>query len=505
MNQITDYLKKQVLPNSLWIYLTLFLCISYLLLVTIREDTWGTYLLYPTIFCIVYFPILLFAFFRKKLVEKVSVLPLVIIWIACFLLYPYLVFYNRDLFMETIFPANGFKHGNEDILAFYHSILLTINALLVLTEIGILSNDYVANWIKKSPWLQRIGMEKMLLLLLFAIACLIGVIGTFENGNVEASVLGFIKKSYLVPYYAIQMFVIFLMYYFFYYVNKYVLIPVVLKSQGVIYYGFSIVATILIAYPIFIFFTSFLPIASEGNLLSELYHPMTPSIFGKDRGGMPLLIMLFSVPIIVSLQWFRQSSQIANLEKEKSATELNLLKQQINPHFFFNTLNNLYALSITKNKQTPEVILQLSELMRYVIYKGKEDQVELREEIKYIEDYIQLQQLRLYKKLDFQFEKSIANEQLAIPPLLFITFVENAFKHGIEPAENACFLHLSLHSDEKGLTFTCENSVEPQATKKRGIGLNNLQRRMELRFPNQHEIKIKESTDRFKAVLILNT
>ena len=220
-----------------------------------------------------------------------------------------------------------------------------------------------------------------------------------------------------------------------------------------------------------------------------------------DSGALPFFIMFLSVPIIVSLQWLQQSSQISLLEKEKSETELNLLKQQINPHFFFNTLNNLYALSITKDKQTPEVILQLSELMRYVIYKGKEDLVPLQEEVKYIEDYIQLQQIRLHKKLDFTFEKNIENGLQAVPPLLFITFVENAFKHGIEPAENNCFLHLRLNSTIEGLEFSCENSMESKNESPPGIGLTNLRKRLNLRYPQKHEITISEKENRFFASL----
>jgi LytS/YehU family sensor histidine kinase len=101
----------------------------------------------------------------------------------------------------------------------------------------------------------------------------------------------------------------------------------------------------------------------------------------------------------------KQNSQIVDPGKEKTETELDLLKQQLNPHFFFNTLNNLYALSAQQSKQTPESILQLSELMRYVIYKAKEPAVQVREEVKYLEDYMQLQQIRLKRKPDIQFAR----------------------------------------------------------------------------------------------------
>ena len=147
--------------------------------------------------------------------------------------------------------------------------------------------------------------------------------------------------------------------------------------------------------------------------------------------------------------------------------------------------------------------MQLSELMRYVIYRGKEETVRLKEEVKYIEDYIQLQQIRLHKKLDFRFEKKLGEEELSIPPLLFIVLVENAFKHGIEPAENECFLHLSLKTTADTLTFSCSNSIEEQSTAAKGIGLTNLRRRLALLYPDQNTLEITESEDRYEVVLQL--
>ena len=214
-----------------------------------------------------------------------------------------------------------------------------------------------------------------------------------------------------------------------------------------------------------------------------------------------LSILIISAPVIILFEWMKQSKEIASLEKEKSETELNLLKQQINPHFFFNTLNNLYSLSLTKDEQTPEVVLQLSELMRYVIYKGKEKEVPLAEEVKYIEDYIQLQQIRLAKNLDYKFEKSIEDESIQVPPLLFINLIENAFKHGIEPAEGDCFLQLSMKSTKSGLSFTCENSFEEREVDEAGTGLKNLRRRLELLFPDNHELEVKESENTYKVNL----
>jgi len=263
---------------------------------------------------------------------------------------------------------------------------------------------------------------------------------------------------------------------------------------------------VLLFYPILALVMYYLPAFSNQiiELPGEYWVPQSeaPSHFKAMDWKKPLLILVSFVPISIILEWYRQSSEIASLEKEKSATELNLLKQQINPHFFFNTLNNLYALSITKDIKTPEVIMQLSELMRYVIYKGKEEQVLIKEEVKYIEDYVQLQQIRLHKSLDFQFDKKIANPRLKIPPLLFIILVENAFKHGIETAERDCFLHIQLESDKQGsVTFTCKNSVERKNPKEEGMGLENLRRRLALRFPERHQLITEEKEGAYQVFL----
>ena len=232
---------------------------------------------------------------------------------------------------------------------------------------------------------------------------------------------------------------------------------------------------------------------------------LTPSenqhIFAIENGGFAIGVIALSIPVILVIQWFNQNSEINVLEREKAQTELNLLKQQINPHFFFNTLNNLYALSLAKSDATPEVVLQLSELMRYVIYKGKNNRVAISEEVKYLEDYIQLQQIRLNKTLDLSFEKKISNQNLMIPPLLLIILIENAFKHGIEPAENASFLHIELTSDQQFIIFECVNSYEPVLESSEGIGLSNLKRRLELTYPNQYQLDIDQTKDTFKARL----
>lgn len=161
-------------------------------------------------------------------------------------------------------------------------------------------------------------------------------------------------------------------------------------------------------------------------------------------------------------------------------------------------------MSLTKDEETPETILQLSELMRYVIYKGKETRVKLSEDIKYIEDYISLQRIRLHKHIDFSFKKEIEHPDLLIAPLLFIILVENAFKHGVEKAEQQCFLHVSCIQKANTIEFTVHNSIEPlEASSVKGIGLQNLSKRLEILYPEKYQLEIEENLSEYKVYLKL--
>jgi LytS/YehU family sensor histidine kinase len=160
-------------------------------------------------------------------------------------------------------------------------------------------------------------------------------------------------------------------------------------------------------------------------------------------------------------------------------------------------------MSLAKSDQTSEVVMQLSELMRYVIYRGKEEKVTLEEELKYIEDYISLQQIRLHQKLDLAIYKNISNKDLTLAPLLLIILVENAFKHGIEPAEGSAHLIIDIKADENTFFFQCSNTYEEE-TSKNGIGLENLKRRLEILYPEQHQLSLIKEDKQFIAQLKIN-
>ncbi len=223
-----------------------------------------------------------------------------------------------------------------------------------------------------------------------------------------------------------------------------------------------------------------------------------------EKGGAPFFGVLFALLIAyVVLSWvIGQWRNIRMLKSEKSKAELMLLKSQINPHFFFNTLNNLYGLTVEKSDQAPEVVLKISEMMRYTIYEGQKEKVPLEHELEYLQNFIELHKMRYHKKVDIQFYHQIIGDQFMITPLLFIILLENAFKHGVENLTTDAYVHISLIAGNNRVTFAIENNFdEAELSESTGIGLQNLERRLELLYPGRHHLSLIKEEDVFKAQL----
>jgi two-component system, LytTR family, sensor kinase len=214
----------------------------------------------------------------------------------------------------------------------------------------------------------------------------------------------------------------------------------------------------------------------------------------------------------LSKSWFAVNElqrQLLQTEKEKVQIELQALKSQINPHFFFNTLNGIYSMTLDKDERLPETVLQLSHLMRYFLYESTGEMVPLEKEWQVLEDYIALQKIRSSQQLHI--EKKIEGEiqQQQIAPLVLITFLENAFKHGAKGNTGPATIRLLLQVRENEFTFRVENTkgvvdaIDPNEYK--GVGLKNVQRRLELLYPNRHRLDIKESSDLFIVTLHIQT
>ncbi|WP_298540110.1 histidine kinase [uncultured Aquimarina sp.] len=221
---------------------------------------------------------------------------------------------------------------------------------------------------------------------------------------------------------------------------------------------------------------------------------------------MDLLIpVIFLMVLVFILNWLiRQVKSIIRLKNEKTKTELLHLKSQVNPHFFFNTLNNLYGLVEEDPKKAQELILKLSDMMRYSIYEGEHDFVNIDKEIEYLSNYIELHKMRYHKKTDVQFDYNIENKETKVMPLLFIILLENAFKHGLENLRKNAYVRVNLTSTKEEIYFTVENNFDPtEPTEKPGIGLKNLRRRLELVYHKKHSLSFSTTEDVYKVQLRL--
>ena len=181
------------------------------------------------------------------------------------------------------------------------------------------------------------------------------------------------------------------------------------------------------------------------------------------------------------------------------------LKAQIDPHFLLNTLNNLYSLALDNDARTAELLLRLSQSMRYRLYECGEDRAPLQGEIDFIRNYLELQQLRLGRQPNIHWQIDGPVEGKRIAPLLFMPYIENAFKHGLRGAYERAYLNIRLAVQEKSLLLTVENSKPPKRIptegQPAGIGLLNTQKRLELLYPERHELKIIDSADAFSVRL----
>ncbi|MEM1328171.1 MAG: histidine kinase [Bacteroidota bacterium] len=228
-------------------------------------------------------------------------------------------------------------------------------------------------------------------------------------------------------------------------------------------------------------------------------------VFGDQDGFIVFSLLFFMTMSIVVVRWlFREVKSIWELKKEKKQVELLHLKSQVNPHFFFNTLNNLYGLVEKDTEQAQRLILKLSAMMRYSIYEGQNDLVTLGEEIDYLQRYLELHQMRYHKTIDSQFDIQVEDRSILVMPLLFIILVENAFKHGVENLRKDAFVHLKLVTHQKKITFEIVNNFDrEEMSTHSGIGLANLKRRLELIYPDQHQLTTKIEDSLFKAQLNL--
>jgi len=296
---------------------------------------------------------------------------------------------------------------------------------------------------------------------------------------------------------------------FFFYINYSILVPLFLFKKKKISYFISVVLLLVVS------FYTFSTLQPDG--IPYFKHAGVPfDTFPRGprggRGGGPrFIVVLFTLVSIVLgsiVRLYQKLEKDENLRKQiesqKNKTELKSLKNQLNPHFLFNSLNSIYSLSVKKSDETPEAIIMLSELMRYMLYKANNTKVLLKDELEYIENYIRLQRLRIVNNehVKIAIRGDIASQRIS--PLLFISYIENAFKYGTDFRGNTVVtIEISISNNE--LQFNCVNLIGSRTKNDcdAGIGMKNTQERLKLLYPNKHQLLLTEEDNRFTVKLTL--
>jgi len=288
------------------------------------------------------------------------------------------------------------------------------------------------------------------------------------------------------------------------YFNLFYLIPNYLTKKQFLNYCGLLIATTVIITPLkmvvlFLFYGATGVVEAQQQLLQN----MNWQFMGT------FVVASASTIFKIITDWARHLREKQELQTQTMQSELRFLKSQINPHFLFNTLNNLYALTLKKSDKAPEIVIKLSEMMRYMLYECNEKRVLLRKEVNYIRNYLDLEQLRQGKNVDINFEVQGNVSDQKIAPLMFIPFLENSFKHGLNNHISQGFVNIYLDVDDKHIHFYIENSKPenlPLQDHRRsgGIGLVNVRRRLNLLYPDQYTLEIEDKPNSYAVNLMID-
>ncbi|MBO3698220.1 sensor histidine kinase [Roseivirga sp. E12] len=284
--------------------------------------------------------------------------------------------------------------------------------------------------------------------------------------------------------------------FFLVYINLAVLVPRFLQKGKYLQYGFLAIVLMQATYGLHeLTFEVLLPLLpTEYYMVSFTDYEVLVTVF--------LIYLVLTTLFKLSKSWY----QLQRVEKEKLSIELNSLKSQVNPHFLFNSLNSIYSLALSQSDQTAETVLELSNLLRYMLYEVGDDKVELSKELEMLENYIELQKLRADQstKVTFNISGDPADKQIA--PLLFFPLIENSFKHGVKGVSDDGFIDLQLDLS-KGIELTLKNNKgqvdDMEEGKYGGIGLENVKRRLALIYPGKHIFEVNETDSVFEVKLTI--
>jgi hypothetical protein len=300
----------------------------------------------------------------------------------------------------------------------------------------------------------------------------------------------------------------------FFYFNYYYLIPKVYFSKKLILYFSAIILFFLFFLWISVYFDN-----PERNFLDFGHGAPFKENFPPQKGRFPPpqhsnfrpmngpqiqyghSILVYLIGVATSLL-FAINIRLQKVEKDKMKSELSFLKAQINPHFLFNTLNSIYALAIKKDNKTADAVVQLSELMRYIITNANDDVIALEKEINYINNFVQLQKTRLGNTVNIEYAVEGNGYGKCITPLILISFIENAFKHGVNPNQNSEIV-IRITIDDDYLTLFVSNHKVENLQSDSGIGLQNTIERLSLLYPDNHVLTIDDSPENYTVTLTI--
>ena len=289
------------------------------------------------------------------------------------------------------------------------------------------------------------------------------------------------------------------------YLNLLILIPFFLSKKKYVSFSILLIIDILFSTVLNIFiFDKLMEIVFPGYYFISYYDFL-------DILKFQIVYVFLTSLLKLSKGWFslmESRNKLMQLQKEKIATELKALKAQVNPHFLFNSLNNIYSLSLKQSLLTPEIILKLSSIMRYMLYETTEEFVLLKKELDIINDYVELQRIRSDRQAKIKLLIKGDAAEYKIAPLLFIPFIENAFKHGVKASLDATFVNINIEVGENNITFKSENNKgeidKTESDDYKGIGLENVKKRLELIYKDKYYLEINNEDEKFRVKLELD-
>ncbi|MCP9752614.1 sensor histidine kinase [Ferruginibacter sp. HRS2-29] len=217
-----------------------------------------------------------------------------------------------------------------------------------------------------------------------------------------------------------------------------------------------------------------------------------------------MMIHLFGVAFLAYfINSARQNEQLRALKEQQLISELTYLKAQIQPHFFFNTLNNIYSLALLKAEETAPLVARLAEMMRYILYKADERLVLLKDEVAFIRNYVEIENIRYRSAINIKFDVQGIDEKSQISPLLLLPFIENAFKHGVQEEEKEGYVNIIICKVEQELILEVKNSIAKTRGSNGGIGLENVKKRLEILYHTKYKLEMHNDGEFYHVSLTL--